>query len=1232
MAKPVETTVTERAEQNCLAELQRSGLFDGGWFVARNPDLQGGSHAALVHWHRYGWQEGRWPNPYFDPDHYRARNPGCTGDPLLHYIQEGEASGARPVLHFDPAWYRGRYGIPLGELCLAHFLRHRHTGHVSPVPEFDAGFYLRENPDVAEAGMDPVEHYLVRGFSEGRTPCPGYDPRRWKGGALHPNPLLGLLLWREQARLDGAAPNIPAEMRRTTRPNPAFEDVAALPPGLQPRAKLLAYYLPQYHPTPENDAWWGRGFTEWTNLARSLPRFAGHYQPRIPRDLGHYALDRPDTLRRQTVLAKGAGVHGFVFYFYWFNGRRLLDAPIEALLADPALDMPFCLMWANENWTRRWDGSDDQVLISQDYHTRDEPALIAEFARHFADPRYIRLAGRPVLMVYRASLIPDTAATIERWRRLFRSSFGEDPVFVMAQSFNDTDPRPCGMDAAIEFPPHKLTSRVPLINETLHVLDPAFDAEVYDYAAIARASTAEPAPAYPLIKTAVPGWDNDPRRQGSGTVLHGATPALYQAWLEDLIRYAHRHPVEGEALVCINAWNEWAEGATLEPDVHWGGAFLNATARAVAGLPAPGERTSILLVGHDGLRHGAQTLLLKLGRALQAQHGAAVAFLLLEGGPLEAEYRAVAPTTVAGSPGQLAILAQSARATGCTAAIVNSAASARAVPALHRHGITTVLLVHELPRLLREKGLVAPLRAALALADHVVFPAELVRDRCLEAVAAPAGRVGILPQGIEPAPELDVAERAAIRATLTLPAGAMLALGMGYADLRKGFDLFLQAWRAARATGEPVHFAWAGGIDPATQAYLGTEIAMAEATSSFRMLGHRADARALLAAADIFLLTSREDPLPSVALEALAAGTPVVAFDETGGIPELLARTGGGASVPLGDAAAMARIALRLARETTPERRATLARDSRAAFRFDAYSAALLALAQPGLLSIAAAVPSCDYARFMPARLASVFAQSYPVHEVIVLDDASTDDSVAVAGRVAAEWGRTIRIVTNAQRSGSVFAQWLRAAETATAEWLWIAEADDGAEPAFLSALAAALARAPRAAFAFTDSRAMDEDGATLWADHKAYYGPGILAADAVFEGAAFLRSHLAERNLILNASAVLWRRTDLLAALRRCGDDLQRLRVAGDWRVYAEMLVREGAQVAYVARPLNHHRRHGASQTARQGAAAHIAEIARVQATVARLLGPAPGLQRRQRDYRRSLLKTRSGGAERVP
>ena len=674
--------------------------------------------------------------------------------------------------------------------------------------------------------------------------------------------------------------------------------------------------------------------------------------------------------------------------------------------------------------------------------------------------------------------------------------------------------------------------------------------------------------------------DNDPRRQGAGTVLHGATPNRYQAWLEQLVQNAARHPLLGESLVCINAWNEWAEGAYLEPDVHYGAAFLNATARAVAGLPAPGSRTRLLLVGHDARDHGAQVLLLHIGRVLRAAHGIDVGFLLLGDGALLPQYQAVAPVQIAHDHADLVRHIADARAAGCTAALVNSAASARAATVLEQHGIGSVLLVHELPRIIREKGLQAGLREGVAAARRVVFAAGFVREHCHELVALDPAKTEILPQGLYKPHRADSGPD--IREELRVPEGAILAVGMGYADLRKGFDLFLQLWRST-PVGQPIHFAWAGGIDPVLANYLGGEIAAAEASGRFRFLGQRADTGRLLAAADVFVLTSREDPLPSVVLEALSAGVPVVAFDETGGTPELLAQMDAGESVPLGDVPAMAAAVRRVAADFDARRSAALAAAAARAFSFDTYCARLLALARPELLRVSVVVPSYNYARFMPARLASIFAQSYPVHEVIVIDDASCDGSAAAAEKTAAAWGRQIAVERRETNSGSVFAAWRRAAERATGEWLWIAEADDLCAPDFLGALAAAAGRARNAVMAFSDSAAINEAGATLWADHKAYYAetrPGALVEDAVFEGSDFLRGYLAERNLILNVSAVLWRRADLLAALHRAEADLKQLRMAGDWRLYAEMLSRPGSQVAYVAAPLNQHRRHARSVT----------------------------------------------------
>lgn len=1206
-----------------LKALAATGLFDPGFYCATHADIAEAGVDPLEHFFDYGWTEGRRPNPYFDPLWYVQQNPDVASgglNPLYHYAFHGDVEGRRAAPLFDSAWYRTTYAIPAGQTALAHWLAHRTTGRFSPMPEFDVAYYLQHSPDVAAAGVDPFEHFWGFGYREGRNPSAEFDVRfyaqRYLRGDLTENPFGHWLAHRHEPGVFGRMPesetSIPRELKRFTKPALEFEEFRPLSPSAPRRAKVLAYYLPQFHAFAENDAWWGKGFTEWTNVPRGLPRFRGHYQPRVPRDLGFYCLDTTDPMRRQIEMAKQGGVHGWVFYYYWFNGKRLLDKPLERFLEDKSLDMPFALMWANENWTRRWDGAENEVLISQDYRPEDDEEMALEFARHFADRRYIRLQGRPVLMVYRPGLIPEARATIARWRDVFRKRFNEDPILVMAQSFNDTDPRPYGMDGAIEFPPHKLTQHLQPVNQELEILDPDFTGKVYRYETVVKTSLDEARPDFPLIKTVVPSWDNDARRQGTGLAITDSTPAKYEAWLGELVERARETPFFGEPLVCVNAWNEWCEGAYLEPDLHYGAAYLNATGRAVTSLARPGASTApprLLLVGHDAFPSGAQMLLLELGRRLRRDTGIEIEFLLLDGGKMEDAYRATAPLLIAGGDAALRARIGALAQRGFTAAIVNTTAAGRAVPMLAEAGIRCVQLVHELPRIIREKHLAAAARAGLLAAEQVVFPAPFVRDRVLEELGLTVqAKALVRPQGLYKPIAADPVGAARIRREFGVGEGEALLLGIGYADMRKGFDLFLQLWRVLQWRGRRrVHACWLGDIDPQMRGWLAEELAAAQATGSFHLPGRRDDVGAFMNAADGLALTSREDPFPSVVLEALAAGIPVFAFDRSGGIPDLLrGATDLGTVVPYGDVTAMAEAVSLTLRSDEPAARETRRALVAERFDFGAYARELLGLALPALAQVSAVVPNYNYARYMPERLGSVFRQSHPVREVIVLDDCSTDDSLAVIPAVAAAAGRAVRLVPNERNSGSVFAQWRKAAELAEGEFVWIAEADDLSEPDFLARAVALLQADPEVRFAFTDSRTIHADGTPQWESYKGYYAtvePGALARTEVFEAAEFVRRFLGVKNLVLNVSAVVWRRDALRAALDACQDELRDYRMAGDWRLYLEALRVPGARVAYEAAPLNVHRRHAESVTHALKADRHVAEIARCHAVAAAIL-----------------------------
>ncbi len=341
--------------------------------------------------------------------------------------------------------------------------------------------------------------------------------------------------------------------------------------------KTIAFYLPQFHPFPENDVWWGKGFTEWTNVGKAKPVFYNHYQPHCPIHLGYYDLRISGIMEEQAALARAHGISGFAYYFYWFAGKVLMEQPLQKMLENSKVDIPFCMIWANENWTRRWDGQENDVLIAQQHSLEDSGALLAYLQPFLKDPRYIKINGKPLFIIYRSDIIPNMKDTINLWRAQVRSFGFPDLYIVCAQTFGHGDPRDCGFDAAMEFPPHGVKSEK-VANE-LEALDPAFDGAIYDYDQVVTSAVRSSDADYKVFPTAMLSWDNTARKKNRSTIFANFTVARYAQWLSaNLERVAGNNLLSlDEKIVFVNAWNEWAEGTHLEPDQKHGFGYLAAT-------------------------------------------------------------------------------------------------------------------------------------------------------------------------------------------------------------------------------------------------------------------------------------------------------------------------------------------------------------------------------------------------------------------------------------------------------------------------------------------------------------------------------------------------------------------------------------------------------------------------------------------------------------------------------
>lgn len=347
--------------------------------------------------------------------------------------------------------------------------------------------------------------------------------------------------------------------------------------------RSVAFYLPQFHAIPENDRWWGEGFTDWRNTAKATPRFDDHYQPHIPGELGYYDLRKPEVRAAQAELATAYAVDAFCYYHYWFAGRRLLEQPFDAVLQSGQPDLPFALCWANEAWTRSWSGG-GEILVEQRYDEADDLAHVRWLIAAFTDPRYVRVDGKPLFLVYRAGQLPDAHRTTDLWRaEAARLGIGE-LFLARVESFRSehTDPGALGFDAAVEFQPdwrNLRRSRVATVArrgaKTLRLSGSALPPYTkFDYEDLVRTARSRQRVDYLRYPCVVPGWDNSPRRREGAVVVVGSSPDRYEQWLDATL-------AGDPELVFVNAWNEWGEGAHLEPDERWGLGYLDAHRRAM---------------------------------------------------------------------------------------------------------------------------------------------------------------------------------------------------------------------------------------------------------------------------------------------------------------------------------------------------------------------------------------------------------------------------------------------------------------------------------------------------------------------------------------------------------------------------------------------------------------------------------------------------------------------------
>jgi glycosyltransferase involved in cell wall biosynthesis len=1013
-----------RREKKHTRLIKNSDFFDKQYYLTHNPDVAKSGINPAKHYLLHGGFEGRKPSEAFDSKFYLKQNTDVKDygmNPLLHYILYGEKEGRKPLSCennafveientnntdaqtteeqtnveapkpdkateeirlikesglFDEEYYFKNYP-DVKEAEVDAITHYHYTGWVerrNPSPKFDTSFYLDSYPDVTQAGIDPLFHYVVCGKSEGRVA----------------KPIVQVL---DYENVNETKQILPIDVDKL-------------------KTKLIAFYLPQFHPIPENDEWWGKGFTEWHNVAKAKPQFPGHYQPHIPADLGFYDLRLPEVLEQQISMAREFGIYGFCIYYYWFDGKRLLDKPLEMLYNHPEWDMNYCVCWANENWTRRWDGMENEILIGQNHSDKDDLDFIKDVSKYFKDNRYIKVEDKPLLIIYRPGLFPNIKETANEWRRYCIENLGTDIFLGMVQGFGSSNPEEYGFDAAIEFPPHNFNLQ--FINDRFDTEN--FNGHIIDASKLVSDSKGKIQNAdYDLIRGVMLAWDNTARRDKKSHIYLNNTPCVYENWLNEAITDTLYKKNNRTPFVFINAWNEWAEGCHLEPDKKYGYAYLNATQRAL--LNAENKHNNklsnaeIVFISHDACLAGAQLVLLDVIKWFAQSTFYKLKLITLGGGGLLEQFSKYAETTVIEDLDRNSVKIKLGEMISDETSLIylNSFASGRIIKELKTFNIPIITHVHELERSIKIYANEF-YKDVLRFSDHFIACSGAVYSNLLNKHRVSVDKIDLVHAFVENRVDERITEneKRNLKQKLNLPNTKIIAgAGLGV-FWRKGVDLFIDVCNELTNIGsEDFTFLWIGdctsdgNIDEFGQwSDQLKRIEKLGLQNKIIFTGTVSNVRDYLLSSDLFLLPSREDPFPLVCLEAADCFLPVICFEKAGGMPEFVLDDAGFV-VPFENSKRMAEKTHHLLLNKVER----FQRGENAHRRFvDNYSVDALmgrildTVRRAGNIKplVSVVVPNYNYYRYLPKRLDTIYNQSFKDFEVIILDDCSSDNSLEI--------------------------------------------------------------------------------------------------------------------------------------------------------------------------------------------------------------------------------------------